>query len=349
MRKKMRTGIALGACLVLLSSCAATAEELVGEAQGYGGLLRVSVTMDGDRIAGVNVTEHQETEGVGTRAIDALPAAIVAANSTEVDGVSGATVTSNAIKAAVQNALGQHQTNDVANPAQNGTEGGNTSSALPEGARRGIGISATGRIGPGSDDQGIPVYSFNVVMASGTFDAQGRILDMLVDQLEVATPNYDGSSMPEFSGWPGQGGYAKWDDAQGKTEGLTGDGEDDFMQEMTTWTTKRQRGEDYMLTSGSWQKQMDTYQRFFVGKTVDELEDWFDRCFSSETGRPLREGAGSEDDQTKYGALSDEDKTVLADVTSGATISLRDNHGDILAAIRRAWENASGQATQLTN
>jgi fumarate reductase flavoprotein subunit len=41
---------------------------------------------------------------VGSRAIDQLPAKIVEANSTKVDGISGATVTSNAIKRAVKEA-----------------------------------------------------------------------------------------------------------------------------------------------------------------------------------------------------------------------------------------------------
>ena len=30
----------------------------------------------------------------------------------------------------------------------------------------------------------------------------------------------------------------------------------------------------------------------------------------------------------------------LADVTSSATMSLKDNHGDLLAALRKAWEMA---------
>lgn len=339
--KLLLTGLV---CAALMTGCAATAEDLIGEAQGYGGTLRVAVTMDGDRITAVNVMEHQETEGVGTRAIDALPNAIVQANSADVDTVSGATVTSNAIKAAVRDALGQSDA--AASPMANGTAGQLT---LPDGARRGIGICATGRIGPGSDDQGIPVYSFNVVIASGVFDADGRILDILVDQLEVATPNYDGASMPQFSGWPGQGGYALWDDAAGKTVGLSGDSEEDFMQELSGWTTKRQRGEGYMLTSGSWQSQMDAYQQAFLGKTVDELEDWFERCFSDENGKPLKDGSGAEGDQAKYDALSEEDRATLTDVTSSATMSLRDAHGDILTAIRRAWENASGETTPLTN
>ena len=31
---------------------------------------------------------------------------------------------------------------------------------------------------------------------------------------------------------------------------------------------------------------------------------------------------------------------MLADATTMATMSLRDSHGDILTAIRRAWEDA---------
>lgn len=345
MRNKLTLLLTGLLCAALMTGCTATAEDLIGEAQGYGGTLRVAVTMDGDRITAVSVMEHNETEGVGTRAIDSLPDAIVQAGSTDVDSVSGATVTSDAIKAAVQDALGQGHADTTAPQTNEGT----TAFTLPDGAKRGIGMSATGRIGPGSDDQGIPVYSFNVVMASGVFDADGRILDIIIDQLEVATPNYDNSTMPHFSGWPGQGGYALWNDAEGKTDGLTGDTEDDFIQELATWTTKRQRGESYMLTSGSWQSQMDAYQQAFLGKTVDELEDWFERAFSDETGRPLKEDSSAEGDQSKYEALSTEDRTMLADITSSATISLRDSHGDILTAIRRAWENASGTTTQLTN
>lgn len=345
-RLKALIATLLGA--VTMTACSATAEDLIGEAKGYGGTLRVAVTMDGDRITAVRVTEHHETDGIGTRAIDSMPDAMVAANSADVDTVSGATVTSKALQAAVRNALGQDST---ASPSSTSGPDGMTATSwsMPDGARQGIGICATGRIGPGSDDQGIPVYSFNVVMASAVFDAEGRILNVLVDQLEVATPNYDGASMPQFSGWPGQGGYALWDDAAGKTSGLSGDTEEDFLTEVSGWTTKRARGESYMLTSGSWQKQMDAYQQAFTGKTVDEIEDWFERSFSDETGRPLKDGAGTEADQIKYGALSEDEQLALADVVSGATMSLRDSHGDIITALRRAWENASGEKTQLTN
>ncbi|MBS7301395.1 MAG: FMN-binding protein, partial [Eubacteriales bacterium] len=65
------------------------------------------VTMDGDKIANVEVVAQNETEGIGDKAIEAIPAAIVAANSADVDVVASATVTSKAIIAAVKDALSQ--------------------------------------------------------------------------------------------------------------------------------------------------------------------------------------------------------------------------------------------------
>ena len=65
----------------------------------------VEVVADASGIYSVVVTENHETEGIGSVAIAELPAKIVAAQSVEVDGVAGATMTSNAIKTAVLAAL----------------------------------------------------------------------------------------------------------------------------------------------------------------------------------------------------------------------------------------------------
>ena len=79
--------------------------EYEGVGTGMGGDVKVKVTVADGKIASVEVLEHAETEGVCEPAIEGVPAAIEAANSTEVDTVSGATVTSNAIIEAVNNAL----------------------------------------------------------------------------------------------------------------------------------------------------------------------------------------------------------------------------------------------------
>lgn len=76
-----------------------------GSAEGYGGTLKVEVVLSAEAIDSVTVTENGETEGIGSKAVEALPQAIVDAQSVDVDGVSGATVSSDAIKEAVTKAL----------------------------------------------------------------------------------------------------------------------------------------------------------------------------------------------------------------------------------------------------
>lgn len=74
-------------------------------AQGKMGPVKVKVVVEGGRIKSVEVVEHNETPFLSDAAISEVPAAIVAAQSPDVDSVTGATVTSNAIKAAVKEAL----------------------------------------------------------------------------------------------------------------------------------------------------------------------------------------------------------------------------------------------------
>ena len=80
------------------------------EGKGIGGKVPVTVAIENGRITAVEVGDNSETQGIGSKAIEQLPSAIVAANGTEgVDAVSGATVTSKAIFTAVDEALAQAQ------------------------------------------------------------------------------------------------------------------------------------------------------------------------------------------------------------------------------------------------
>ncbi|MDY5251683.1 MAG: C-GCAxxG-C-C family (seleno)protein [Erysipelotrichaceae bacterium] len=79
--------------------------EYIGEAEGYGGTVKVKVTMDGDKIAKIDVLSHSETAGVSDAAFSSIPDAIIAAQSTDVDVASGATYSSKAIMEAVDDAL----------------------------------------------------------------------------------------------------------------------------------------------------------------------------------------------------------------------------------------------------
>ena len=76
-----------------------------GEAKGMESTIKVTVTVTGGKIVDMTA-EGQETEGIGSKALDELPGEIVAAGTTEgVDGVAGASVTSKAIFDAVAAAL----------------------------------------------------------------------------------------------------------------------------------------------------------------------------------------------------------------------------------------------------
>ena len=76
-----------------------------GTGKGMHSNIAVTVTVEGGAITSVTVDSQDETPGVSDPAIEQIPAAIVEAGSTDVDAVSGATLTSNGIIEAVNNAL----------------------------------------------------------------------------------------------------------------------------------------------------------------------------------------------------------------------------------------------------
>lgn len=72
---------------------------------GMGDRMVVRVTYKDDKIQNVEVLQQSESGDVGLKAIHELPAKMVAANTPAVDAVSGASVTSNALKEAVAQAV----------------------------------------------------------------------------------------------------------------------------------------------------------------------------------------------------------------------------------------------------
>ena len=211
--------------------------------------------------------------------------------------------------------------------------------AKAEGLYAGLGHTTAFRNGPGSDSEGVPVYSFNIAMASAVFDAEGRIVSVFIDGYEVSTPNYDGASMPHFSGWPDTEGYNVTNHATETVMGVSENTKDSAAAEVNGWLTKRQRGDAYhMNEANEWYKQMDFYQTFFVGKTVAELEAWFAKNTTS-AGRPIKLDTTNEADKAKLAALTDAEMTVHVDVLAGATMSIRDAHGDFLGAVANAYAN----------
>ncbi|MDO4546742.1 MAG: flavocytochrome c [Clostridia bacterium] len=76
-----------------------------GQGMGNGGVVTVSVTFAGGSISAIEITEHSETAGLGDVALERMADAILSSQSLAIDTVSGATLSSNAIIAAVAEAI----------------------------------------------------------------------------------------------------------------------------------------------------------------------------------------------------------------------------------------------------
>lgn len=174
-------------CLALLLGAVAQADTLMGIAYGYGGDIVVAVTMDGETMTAIDVLEHSETEGIGTLALDSLPDAIVAAGGTGVDAVAGATITSEALIAAVNNAL-----DPVLYPYEDPALAEGVPDMQDANAYAGFGVTSfinTER------------NAFSQLFAGAVFNGMGRIVGLHVDQLEVPVPANGDALGAEVSGW----------------------------------------------------------------------------------------------------------------------------------------------------
>ena len=68
-----------------------------GKARGNGGEVTVTVTVENGKIVDVEAVGDKETEGIGSRALEQLPAKMIELNTVEVDTVTGATISSTAV------------------------------------------------------------------------------------------------------------------------------------------------------------------------------------------------------------------------------------------------------------
>ena len=312
------------------SSLPALGETYVGEAEGFGGKIIAEVTIEDGRIVDLSLTGNDETPAIGALALAPLAQAIVEAGTVEgVDAFTGATYTSNGVFNAVKAALGAADA-----PAESDTMEADTVTASASALNHGVAIVATPRLGPGRDDQEVPVYSFNAVAAYVVTDADGRVVDLEVDILEIITPNHDGARDNALAGWPGAI-YNEDADGDGAVEGRLIQTTDNFMDSLPAWQTKRALADGYKLNSGTWAQEMDLFQGALRGMTADGIDAWAAKYLSDVNGRPLHGTSQNDDDIARWEALSDEEKAEM-DAISGATMSLTDAHGDILAAIRKA-------------
>ena len=76
-------------------------------AEGFHGEIKLDVTVDAEKITDIKIVEQTETDGIGADALPKLVEAVIANQTVGIDAIGGATVTSDAFKKAVTDALTQ--------------------------------------------------------------------------------------------------------------------------------------------------------------------------------------------------------------------------------------------------
>lgn len=111
-------------CLTLVAG-AALAQDYTATEKGFGGDVTVTLTIENNEIVAAKAEGASETEGVGSKAIENLPAAMVEQNSVKVDAVASATITSNAVLAAAEKALAEARS-EAGRPRQQRSDQGSS-------------------------------------------------------------------------------------------------------------------------------------------------------------------------------------------------------------------------------
>ena len=107
----MKKLLAVLVLALVLAACGGSASYVAGTytqtVKGHNGDMTVEVVLTEKKIESITVVEHVESAGISDAAFDKVPAAIIEKQTTEVDTVSGATVSSKAIISAVEAALAE--------------------------------------------------------------------------------------------------------------------------------------------------------------------------------------------------------------------------------------------------
>ena len=173
------------------------AQTLVASAEGKEGPVEVEVIASPTEIFKVRVVSHNETEGIGTNAVDQLPGAIMEAQSLAVDSVSGATVTSEAIK----NAIAAAMTEGGIDPAAFGYEAPAEEAPAEEAAPAPVEEKAEAPA-----EAAAPAEAGDASYVPGTYSAEAAgmgkvIVNVTVDEGTITAVEIDGSGeTPEIGG-----------------------------------------------------------------------------------------------------------------------------------------------------
>ena len=152
----------LSLLLVSCSNFTASGTTYKGVGQGFGGDVEVSITIDNDKITKVVASGSKETNGKAEtdEAFKVIPERIVSSNSINVDVVSGATLTSNAIMEGCKQAL-LNANIDVEK------FGGSVGSKVADGTYEGVGKGQ-------NDDVKVSVRIHNGEIANIKIDSQSE-------------------------------------------------------------------------------------------------------------------------------------------------------------------------------
>ena len=115
----MKKCLTLLCSLFLIAGCASgqklyTAGDYEATSVGFGGEVSVKLTVSESKIENVEIVGADETPEIGGAAIESLKEAIMKANGAEIEVVSGATLTSNAVITAYNSALAKAKGEEVA-------------------------------------------------------------------------------------------------------------------------------------------------------------------------------------------------------------------------------------------
>lgn len=116
MKSSVKAGLIVCVLLGVLAACATSggaaaapmgsaAGTATAAAPGFGGDITVSVTMAGGYITDVSIDAPGETPSVGGIAVARAPGIIIKNNSADIEALSGATVTTQAISTAAKAAI----------------------------------------------------------------------------------------------------------------------------------------------------------------------------------------------------------------------------------------------------
>lgn len=117
-KRRIKTGtiwsvILLALCISLLFSGCGRLKAIytpgiyTASADGYGGPVSVEVEFNESSILSVRVVSHNETPHIGDRAVDELPSKILDSQTWDVDAITSATITSDAILNGVKDCIEQ--------------------------------------------------------------------------------------------------------------------------------------------------------------------------------------------------------------------------------------------------